>query len=80
MIVDARITAIKAGLPLETDQLEAHYLAEGNVVQTVQALIASKANIELVGIGPVPLICNSRHDQIGLGGSRTSINLRSLIV
>ena len=46
LIVDARITAIKAGIPLETDQLEAHYLAEGNVVQTVQALIAAlKANI-----------------------------------
>ena len=38
----------KANIPLDTDQLEAHYLAEGNVVQTVQALIAaSKANIEL---------------------------------
>ena len=48
LIVDARITAVKAGIPLETDQLEAHYLAEGNVVQTVQSLIAaSKANIEL---------------------------------
>ena len=48
LIVDARITAVKAGIPLETDQLEAHYLAEGNVVQTVQALIAaSKANIFL---------------------------------
>ena len=49
LIVDARITAVKAGIPLETDQLEAHYLAEGNVVQTVQALIAAlKANINLV--------------------------------
>lgn len=49
LIVDARITAVKAGLPLDTDQLEAHYLAEGNVVQTVQALIAAaKANIDLV--------------------------------
>jgi len=48
LIVDARITAVKAGIPIETDQLEAHYLAEGNVVQTVQALIAaSKANIIL---------------------------------
>lgn len=48
LIVDARVTAVKASLPLTTDQLEAHYLAEGNVVQTVQALIAaSKANIEL---------------------------------
>ena len=48
LIVDARITAMKAGIPLTTDELEAHYLAEGNVVQTVQALIAAlKANIEL---------------------------------
>ena len=48
LIVDARVTAVKASIPLTTDQLEAHYLAEGNVVQTVQALIAaSKANIEL---------------------------------
>jgi uncharacterized protein YqfA (UPF0365 family) len=39
---------MKAGIPLTTDELEAHYLAEGNVVQTVQALIAAlKANIEL---------------------------------
>ncbi len=48
LIVDARITAVKASITLTTDQLEAHYLAEGNVVQTVQALIAaSKANIIL---------------------------------
>lgn len=48
LIVDARITAMKASLPLTTDELEAHYLAEGNVVQTVQAIIAAaKANIDL---------------------------------
>jgi uncharacterized protein YqfA (UPF0365 family) len=48
LIVDARVTAVKACLPLTTDQLEAHFLAEGNVVQTVQAIIAAaKANIEL---------------------------------
>jgi uncharacterized protein YqfA (UPF0365 family) len=48
LIVDARITAIKASLTLSTDQLEAHYLAEGNVVQTVQSILAaSKANITL---------------------------------
>ncbi|MGB0415311.1 MAG: flotillin-like protein FloA [Coraliomargarita sp.] len=48
LIVDARITAVKAGLNLDSDQLEAHYLAEGNVIQTVQALIAAdKANIQL---------------------------------
>ena len=42
LIVDARITAMKAGITLTTDELEAHYLAEGNVPQTVQALIAAK--------------------------------------
>jgi len=48
LIVEARITAAKAGIPLDTDKLEAHYLAEGNVIQTVQALIAAdKAGIEL---------------------------------
>lgn len=48
VIVDSRIMAVKAGLNLKTDELEAHYLAGGNVVRVVQALIAaSKANIEL---------------------------------
>lgn len=48
MIVDARITAVKAGIQLGADELEAHYLAEGNLVQTVQALIAAqKAGIDL---------------------------------
>ena len=48
LIVDARIRAVKAGLPLSSDQLEAHYLAGGDVINVVQALIAAdKANIEL---------------------------------
>ncbi len=48
LIVDARIRAVKAGLPLTSDQLEAHYLAGGDVINVVQALIAAdKANIEL---------------------------------
>jgi len=48
LIVDARIRAVKAGLPLSTDQLEAHFLAGGDVINVVQALIAAdKANIEL---------------------------------
>ena len=33
LIVDARIRLIKAGLNLSTDQLEAHYLAGGNVIR-----------------------------------------------
>ena len=48
LIVDARIRAVKAGLPLTSDQLEAHFLAGGDVINVVQALIAAdKANIEL---------------------------------
>lgn len=47
-IVDARITAKKAGIEMSTDELEAHYLAGGNVIPTVQALIAAmKAGIPL---------------------------------
>src|SRR3954463_15206303 len=46
--VDARITAVKAGIPLEADKIAAHFLAGGNVVPTVQALIAAqKAGIAL---------------------------------
>jgi uncharacterized protein YqfA (UPF0365 family) len=42
LIVDNRITAVKAGIELTTDPLEAHYLAGGNVEQVVLALIAAK--------------------------------------
>jgi uncharacterized protein YqfA (UPF0365 family) len=48
LIVDSRITAVKAGLPLDTDLLEAHYLSGGNVSHVVLALIAAdKAGITL---------------------------------
>ncbi|HOH31127.1 MAG TPA: flotillin-like protein FloA, partial [Candidatus Hydrogenedentes bacterium] len=48
IIVDSRIMAVKAGLNVSTNELETHYLAGGNVVRVVQALIAAnKANIEL---------------------------------
>ncbi len=48
IMVDARIRLVKAGLQLSTNELEAHYLAGGNVINVVQALIAAdKANIEL---------------------------------
>lgn len=48
VIIDARIQLVKAGLSLDTDSLEAHYLAGGHVKQVVNALIAAdKANIEL---------------------------------
>ena len=48
LIVDARITALKAGIELTVDNLEEHYLAGGNLIPTVQAIInAQKANIDL---------------------------------
>ena len=48
LIVDARIRLIKSGLALETDALEAHYMAGGDIISVVNALIAAdKANIEL---------------------------------
>lgn len=47
-IVNARISAVKAGLQISIDDLEAHFLAGGNVVRVVNALIsADKANIEM---------------------------------
>ena len=48
LIVDARIRSVKAGLQLTTDELEAHYLAGGDVDNVVNALIAAdKATIDL---------------------------------
>ena len=48
MIVDSRIMAVKAGLNLTINQLEEHYLAAGNLIATIQALIASeKAGMDL---------------------------------
>ncbi len=48
LIVDARIRVIKAGLDVSSDLLEAHYLAGGDVINVVSALIAAdKANIPL---------------------------------
>jgi len=48
VIVLNRITAKKAGLEIQTDMMEAHYLARGNVSRVVAAMIAAdKAGIEL---------------------------------
>ncbi len=48
MIVDSRIMAVKAGLDLTINQLEEHYLADGHLIPTIQALIASeKAGMDL---------------------------------
>ncbi|UCG27336.1 MAG: flotillin-like protein FloA [Bacteroidales bacterium] len=48
IVVGALIEGTKAGLILQRDDLEAHYLAGGRVPQVVHALVsASKANIDL---------------------------------
>jgi uncharacterized protein YqfA (UPF0365 family) len=48
IIVNALITGTKAGIALNRDQLEAHFLAGGRVNPVVNALIsAEKANIPL---------------------------------
>ncbi|OGA54113.1 MAG: hypothetical protein A3G24_01635 [Betaproteobacteria bacterium RIFCSPLOWO2_12_FULL_62_13] len=47
-VITARISAVKAGLDLSVNDLEAHFLAGGNVVRVVNAMIsADKANIPL---------------------------------
>ncbi|WOO42471.1 flotillin-like protein FloA [Rubellicoccus peritrichatus] len=48
LIVDARIMAVKAGIDLSVNELETHFMAGGDIIQTVQAIInAQKAGIEL---------------------------------
>ncbi|MBU1012730.1 MAG: flotillin-like protein FloA [Bacteroidetes bacterium] len=48
LIVRSMISATKAGLKVNRDEMEAHFLAGGNVVSVVNALIsADKANIAL---------------------------------
>lgn len=48
VIVEARIRAGKAGIDIDVNDIEAQYLAGGNVIACVQALIAAqKARIEL---------------------------------
>lgn len=42
VVVDAKITAVKAGINLTEGELEAHYLAGGSLIPTVQAIIAAK--------------------------------------
>jgi uncharacterized protein YqfA (UPF0365 family) len=47
-IVDSRIILVKAGIPMESELLETHYLASGDVRRVSQSLVAAnKANIPL---------------------------------
>jgi uncharacterized protein YqfA (UPF0365 family) len=48
LVVNAKIMGVKAGIDIDTNALEAHFLAGGNVMRVIQALIAAdKANIPL---------------------------------
>jgi uncharacterized protein YqfA (UPF0365 family) len=72
LIVGARIQLVKAGIELDTDPLEAHYLAGGDVGQVVSALIAAdKASIELTfqKACAINLAGRDVHDAV-----RTSVN------
>ncbi|SKA88696.1 Uncharacterized protein YqfA, UPF0365 family [Prosthecobacter debontii] len=76
LIVDTRITAAKAGINITTDQLEAHYLAGGEVTHVVLSLIAAdKAGIPLdfKRACAIDLACKGTSKTV-LEAVRTSIN------
>jgi len=76
LIVDTRITSAKAGLKIGTDQLEAHYLAGGEVTHVVLSLIAAdKAGIPLDfnRACAIDLACKGTTKTV-LEAVRTSIN------
>jgi len=76
LIVDTRITAAKAGIHIGTDQLEAHFLAGGEVTHVVLSLIASdKAGIPLDfnRACAIDLACKGTTKTV-LEAVRTSIN------
>ena len=45
LVVDTRITAAKAGLDISTDELEAHFLAGGDIVEGARAVDAIKDTV-----------------------------------
>ncbi len=72
VIVDSRIMLSKAGIDVDSDMLETHFLARGNVFKVSQALVAAnKANI------PLPFQRAAAIDLAGrdvLEAVRTSVN------
>ncbi len=76
LIVDAKITASKAGINITTNELEAHYLAEGNIINVIHSLIAAdKANIALDWEKSCAIdLATKGTDKSVLEAVRTSIN------
>jgi uncharacterized protein YqfA (UPF0365 family) len=72
IIVDSRIMLTKAGIPVDSDMLETHFLARGDVIKVSRALVAAnKANI------PLPFQRAAAIDLAGrdvLEAVRTSVN------
>ncbi|MSR18480.1 MAG: UPF0365 family protein [Phycisphaerales bacterium] len=72
VIVINRISAKKAGLNIETDLMEAHYIAGGDVTRVVRAMIAAeKAKIDLPWDRAVAIDLAGRDIQ---GAVRTSVD------
>ena len=76
MLVDARIMAVKAGMGIDIDEFETHYLAGGDVVQTTQGLInAMKAGIGIEWDGACAIdLATKGTDKSIIEAVRTSIN------
>ncbi len=76
ILVDARITAVKAGLDISIAQFETHYLAGGDVLQTTQALInAQKAGLTLTWDKACAIdLATKGTDKSVMEAVRTSIN------
>ena len=72
IIVDSRIMLTKAGIPVDSDMLETHFLARGDVMKVSRALVAAnKASI------PLPFQRAAAIDLAGrdvLEAVRTSVN------
>lgn len=76
LIVEARITAVKAGIDLSIEQLETHYMAGGDIMQTTLALInAQKAGLPLDwDQGTVIDLATKGTEKSVVAAVRTSIN------
>ncbi len=78
LIVGNRINAVKAGVPISTGDLMAHYLSKGNVERVVLALIsADKANLPLnFKMAAAIDLATKESEKSVLGAVMTSVNPR----
>jgi len=76
LIVEARITAVKAGIELSINDLETHYMAGGDIMETTIALInAQKAGLPLDwNQGCIIDLATKGTEKSVLEAVRTSIN------